>query len=180
MTEQGSKKGLLGRTRRAAEAALDVARETRTVAEETKFRVTETQAAITRMEEAVSRVEKILRERTSDREATPEEEVGRLLLAYIEQGPKRGNWNNIWISKIYERRPDAVEKNIRGAALLAKKILSLESPESDSVGRDARAVLEGMVKRAEDGQLPGNVTSLDRDSRREGHDPPLRRVFPHP
>ncbi|MET9338517.1 hypothetical protein [Nonomuraea sp. NPDC003804] len=148
MAEQGSREGRLGRTRRAAEAARDASRETRTAAEETKRQVIEAQEAIARIEEAVRRVEETLRERhIPEREATPGEEVGRLLLAYMEQGYKKGSWNHIRISKIYERLPHAVEENLRGAALLARKILSLESPESDVIDKGARAVFEEMAKR---------------------------------
>ncbi|MEU9887181.1 hypothetical protein [Sphaerisporangium sp. NPDC051011] len=172
MAEQGRAKGLLGRTRRAAEAARAASTGTRTAVEETKRQVIEAQEAIARIEAAVRRVEETLREHHAPaREATPEEEVGRLLLAYVEQGHKKGSWNNVWISKIYERRPDAVEENLRGAVLLAKKILSLESPESDSIGRDARALFEQMAKREGDDQLPGNVTPLDAHQRREEHAP---------
>lgn len=170
MTEQGSAKGpMLGRTRHAAEAARDASHEARRAAEEIKRQVTEMQKAIARIEGAVRRVEETLREhRAPARGRTQEEEVGRLLLSYVEQGHKRGSWNNIWISKIYERRPDAVEENLRGAVLLAEKILSLESRESDSVGRDARVIFEQMAKRGSDDQLPGNVTPLDAHQRARG------------
>ncbi|KAA9376378.1 hypothetical protein ACIBK1_05755 [Microbispora rosea] len=170
MTEQGSAKGpILGRTRHAAEAARDASHETRTAAEEIKRQVTEVQKAIARIEGALRRVEETLGEHHAPaREVTAEEEVGRLLLAYVEQGHKKGSWNNIWISKIYERRPDAVEANLRGAIYLAEKILSLESPESDHIGRDARAIFEKVAERAADDELPENVTPLDTHQRARG------------
>ncbi|WP_055479072.1 hypothetical protein [Sphaerimonospora mesophila] len=139
------------------------------MAEEIKRQVTEVQQAIARIEGAVRRVEETLRDRqVPAREVTAEEEVGRLLLAYVEQGHKKGNWNNIWISKIYERRPDVVKKHLQGAAFLAQKILSLESSESDHIGRDARAIFERMAERADDDELPENVTPLDAHQRARG------------
>ncbi|MER7500807.1 hypothetical protein AB0L05_02535 [Nonomuraea pusilla] len=170
MTEQWSAKGpLLGRTRRAAEAARDASHESRTAAEEIKRQITDMQKAIARIEGTVRRFEQTLREHSAPaRESTLEEEVGRLLLAYLEQGHKKGSWNNNWISKIYERRPDAVEENRRGATFLARKILSLESPESDRIGRDARVVFKQVAERGDDDELPENVTPLDARQRAGG------------
>ena len=123
---------------RAAEEARSASVAAREASERAAEAAAETQATV------LKHLNGAATEANEESRGTPEEELGKLLHAYL----KRGRWRNISIPKMLTDLDDEAGKLLPGVRLAVDTILSADRNEKDAITAGPMKVLTDWQKRA--------------------------------